>query len=806
MIGQFIQSVIAVYSDLFLFLSTLIGSYGVATILLSMLATLLMVYPLRWAGKISGKETEFQSVITPQIIKIKAESQGAEQHHRINALYSRYSYHPIFAIRLIMGIFIQLPFLMFTFFMFEGLDALNGESFLFIKDFSQPDGLLYGGGNLLPFAMTIINLIAASFIPNFTRKNFAQAILVSLLFFVLLYNAKSILLLFWTVNNIILLIRNIASYRQTDKQHCFDFKRVWFKLQLNLQRKEVFLFFVILFFYSLIAKSVFIKSFNLYLTNNLFRLLLLILVGLSIFHAILYVKGVWHRINRINRKRILVYQRICLTDILLVLLPLTFIVQYAVLNHELLSIKGQIEFILISSIFLFCFVWLIPLILQKTLPVIGLIPLSLALAVIYLSMPTLVVMSAWYIKPDLFLIVTGLVVLFSLFCLLYWHHRKLFLSLTIFFFTMSTIYTAYPVYFSTGSDTDFAKPSFNVDIVIDHSNFLPVHAMKKKPDVYLLTYDAYVGQETMLQYGVDNLEQEQFLVNNGFKIYPKTYSIGSSSLVSMSRVLEMSDKLYKPAVSSTAGHALVTDIFKKEGYKTHGILTPYLLNNRPNGYDVSFPKLDPNATLGVDSIFAGLIEGQFRFDVIDEMISHSRTDWLAKKRNILSAKTNYPKFMYTHTGPNHSQNSGVCLPNETDLFKERLIEANVEMKQDIDSVLSSKRDAIIIINGDHGPFLTADCTQLKKLKTDEVNQLHLQDRNGSFLAIRWPDNGYKGLDNIRTLQDTFEAVFKFLFESEKVLGKRVPTSTLHVNETLPNGVVKNGKIMLGVDKGKMLYK
>ncbi|MEW6984342.1 YidC/Oxa1 family membrane protein insertase [Colwelliaceae bacterium 6471] len=804
MIGEFIQSVIVVYSDLFLLLSALIGSYGLATILLSILATLLMFYPLRWAGKVSGKEVEFQSVINPQIMKIKMESQGADQHHRINELYSRYSYHPIFAIRLIMGVFIQLPFLVLTFFMFEGLDALNGESFLFLKDFGQADGLLYGGGNLLPFAMTFINLIAALFIPNFTRKNLTQAIFVSLLFFVLLYNAKSILLLFWTTNNIILLLRNIVSYRQVDKQYRFNFKKMWLKLQLNMQRKEIALFFVVLFFYSLIAKSVFIKSFNLHLTNNLFRVSLLIIIGLGLFHVVLYIKGVWHRINLINRKKGLVSQHIYKADILLVLLPLTFIVQYAVINHELLSVIDQFKFILISYVFLFCFVWLVPLILQKVFPVTGIIPLSLALAVIYLSMPTLVVLNEWYIKPDLFLIGTGFVVLFGLFGLLYRNQRKLFLALSVFFFSLSTLFTSYPIYFPT--DTGSAKPTFGVKSEINYSYFIPTHSMKKKPDVYLLTYDGYVGQETMLQYGIDNSAQEQFLVNNGFKIYPKTYSIGATSLESMARVLEMSDTLHKPAVESTAGQAIVPAIFKNAGYKTYGILTPYLLNNVTNGYDVSYPKLDPNSSLGVSSILTGLIEGEFRFDVIDEMVDYSRSDWLAKKRSVFSAKTDYPKFMYTHTGPHHSQNSGVCLPNETDLFEERLVEANVEMKQDITSILASKRDAIIIINGDHGPYLTGDCTQLKKLKVYDINQLHLQDRNGSFLAIRWPDNNYQGLDNIRVLQHTFEAVFKYLFESEKVLRNSISTSTLERNETLPEGMIKGGKIMLGADKGKMLYK
>ena len=41
----------------------------------------------------------------------------------------------------------------------------------------------------------------------------------------------------------------------------------------------------------------------------------------------------------------------------------------------------------------------------------------------------------------------------------------------------------------------------------------------------MLTYDSYVGQETMQQYGIDNRSQEEYLLQRGFKIYPQNYSI-----------------------------------------------------------------------------------------------------------------------------------------------------------------------------------------------------------------------------------------------------------------------------------------
>ena len=42
---------------------------------------------------------------------------------------------------------------------------------------------------------------------------------------------------------------------------------------------------------------------------------------------------------------------------------------------------------------------------------------------------------------------------------------------------------------------------------------------QKTPSVYLMTYDSYVENETMLKYGIDNSEQEKHLQALGFKIY-----------------------------------------------------------------------------------------------------------------------------------------------------------------------------------------------------------------------------------------------------------------------------------------------
>ncbi len=79
--------------------------------------------------------------------------------------------------------------------------------------------------------------------------------------------------------------------------------------------------------------------------------------------------------------------------------------------------------------------------------------------------------------------------------------------------------------------------------------------------------------------------------------------------------------------------------------------------------------------------------------------------------------------MHTHL-PYHSQNSGVCRPDEIELFGERLAQANIEMKQDLALVLENDPEAIVIVAGDHGPHLTKNC-----LSNLGNNIRHIRDKS-----------------------------------------------------------------------------
>lgn len=203
MIYQFtIYPLECVYKVLYLALSESLGNnYGLALVFLSMVTYFLMRPLMKYAGKFQADEKNIQAVLTPQLAAIKENFTGAEQHKKIQRLYKRYAYHPILAVRSVAGIIFQLPFLIAAYFMLENLTDIIGQSWWVIDDLSSPDELL-NGINLLPFMMTGINIVSASFVKDFSRRDKIQASVIAILFLVLLYDAPSALLIYWTCNNL----------------------------------------------------------------------------------------------------------------------------------------------------------------------------------------------------------------------------------------------------------------------------------------------------------------------------------------------------------------------------------------------------------------------------------------------------------------------------------------------------------------------------------------------------------------------------------------------------------------------------
>lgn len=186
---------------------------GLAIIGVSIAVTLLCLPLYAIAEKLQQIERDTQKKLKPKVDKIKAVFKGDEQYMILSTYYRQNHYHPIYALRSSISLLIQIPFFIAAYSFLSKLESLQGVSFLFIKDLGMQDALIKVGNfhiNFLPIAMTLINCIAgAIYTKGFPLKEKLQLYIMALVFLVLLYTSPSGLVLYWTMNNVFSLFKNI---------------------------------------------------------------------------------------------------------------------------------------------------------------------------------------------------------------------------------------------------------------------------------------------------------------------------------------------------------------------------------------------------------------------------------------------------------------------------------------------------------------------------------------------------------------------------------------------------------------------
>ena len=202
--------------------NSLIGSQGFSLILTSFSINIIMIPVFWYAEKLQQRERNMQAEMKPKIDEYKEVFKGYELHLYISNLHKQYNYHPIYAFRSLLGLFIQLPFFVATYHFLSHYSAIKGVSFLFISDLGSPDMLLplFGNGvNVLPFLMTAINLVS-SFVYGkmLSKMERINIYVIAVLFLVLLYNSPAGLLLYWTCNNIFSFFKSVVFVKLLQKQ------------------------------------------------------------------------------------------------------------------------------------------------------------------------------------------------------------------------------------------------------------------------------------------------------------------------------------------------------------------------------------------------------------------------------------------------------------------------------------------------------------------------------------------------------------------------------------------------------------
>lgn len=482
--------------------------------------------------------------------------------------------------------------------------------------------------------------------------------------------------------------------------------------------------------------------------------------------------------------------------VVLTLFPMTPITRYILLNQDLLTPLESLLFFMVSLAISVLLILVIPFILRNKINPLVSVAVGLSLTTLYFYMPVLSLENNWYVSGKYKDQIEIFNWMFVVTCLLYSSRSNFLYPVVIVVFVLNigqVLFLEQEVDFrdfSKGYRSSGADP-----FVLEEK--LKSSVLSTTPDIYLLTYDGYIPNEILGNYGIDNAQQETFLIENGFTVYSQTYSKEPGSMAAMSQMLNMTNEeaIHQRGVA-TSGNGSVFKILKSQGYKTYGVISSFFYRNLEPAYDVVLPKVK-RSWHGESFFLLALAEGRFRFDIQKP----KKHEMISAKRAVFAEDTKSPKALYNHTGPRHSQNSGKCLPDEIDQYHKRLQLANREMRDDIEAINSMERDAIIVINGDHGPYLLGDCSKMKSYPVEEITRKHLQDRFGAFVAIRWPEGTDISKYDINTVQDVFPAIFSVLFKDEDVW-KNKPDE---VTGVFRGSYIENGIIRGGVDDGKPLY-
>lgn len=208
-----ISPIINILEVCFKIIQEILGSNGLAIIGLSVIVTVCCLPLYIVAEGWSEVERGIQKKLKPGVDRIKQTFKGDEQYMILSTYYKQNHYHPMMALRSSFSLLIQIPFFIAAYNYLSHLELLKGSPFLFIKNLGEPDAMFSIGNfsvNILPVLMTFINCISGIiYSKGHGTGEKIQIFSCALVFLVLLYNSPAGLVLYWTMNNVFSLVKNI---------------------------------------------------------------------------------------------------------------------------------------------------------------------------------------------------------------------------------------------------------------------------------------------------------------------------------------------------------------------------------------------------------------------------------------------------------------------------------------------------------------------------------------------------------------------------------------------------------------------
>lgn len=196
----------------------IVSSWGMVIIVFAVQLKLLLLPVGIMTTGFQRKVSKVHAQLAPKLAGIKANYDGEEAHNRLMAAHRELGISPFYTLKPILGSFIQIPILIAVFNALGEMPQLDGQSFLWIRNLAYPDAIghllfsipMFGNTiSLLPFLMTVITLFSTVIFQNRhapeaeLKRQKRNLYFMATAFFVLFYPFPAVMVLYWTLANIL---------------------------------------------------------------------------------------------------------------------------------------------------------------------------------------------------------------------------------------------------------------------------------------------------------------------------------------------------------------------------------------------------------------------------------------------------------------------------------------------------------------------------------------------------------------------------------------------------------------------------
>jgi YidC/Oxa1 family membrane protein insertase len=794
--------------ELFGYFYLLTGSYGVSIIFLSIGVTLLLTPFYYLTGILEHREKLMCQRLEPFIVQINQIKDSQLRHKHLQKLYKVHKYLPIYSLRSLSSLLIQIPFFIAAYEMLSHFTPLQYVAFLFIKDLGSPDEMLFGV-NLLPVLMTLINFAATIFMTSGQDvKDRKQSYVIAILFLVLLYTSPAGLVLYWTCNNFINMLRYFIFWlRENNIFSAFKYTATRAKNVLYNDEAVLFLLFIVLYF------SINLYSFGAYnkRESSLILTLLLIPFYISLFlKTFRYIKFNFQKsrsfIIKISLIAILFiasfvsyqYEK---THYLLAILVLLAIYQIKnikacsfknclsacamsaaiMLFPLILYLKSNAVYFVGSDSFMYCgalilFAVLLPLcayfLNQVSINEANMFSAAFIISAMFLPLIREIVGYAGQTPIDFIILFSVALFIVKLFD----KHKKI---IVVFFLSAALCAAFVNIKVSSKSSVEQSLLESTVQIPQE----LMELEMKDDASIYLFMHDGFPRKDLAEYIGLKYDELDEIFSQNGFKVYD-VYSIGYNTNVSMTSVFDIKDhRIDEDLINAQKGRRIMSGdnvvnlLLRSKGYETAiaGEDDPYSFDKRlfALGLTAGKPRMK-------NQVLLGLMQGRLNTMLLKHRMEGSPAMQVAEFARDNGGKNKI--YAWGAAGPDHSSLS-LNLSDELKTWSVKYYNAIADFKKELRTAIENNPNAIIIFMSDHGPWMLGNPrSDYIGVPDDQLSPMYFRDKYGAAMAIRWPDKvrASKYDKDFVITQDLFPIVFAYLYDSPIPLKYKIKNTVVEI--------------------------